>query len=94
MEPGVIGSVITFSIFSEGCQIEDRRQDGGQDRIAAVRVGAILRAAIKAVFITSTKTLTEVVAVFSLSYVISIVTVVRVLVSVGVLIAGVSPMIV
>jgi hypothetical protein len=92
MEPGDY-RVITFSIFLEGCQIEDRRHDGGQDRIAAVRVAAILGAAIKAVFIASLKTLAEVVVVFTLSYIISVVAVVRVLVSVGGLIAGVPPMI-
>ena len=82
---------MTFSVLLAGRQIEDRRQDCGQDRIIAVRVAAILRATIEAIFIASPEALAEVVTVFGLSYIISVIAIVRVLVSVGGLIAGVAP---
>jgi len=67
--------------------VEDGSQNGANDCVLAVRIAAIVIAAVVAIFIATTETLAKVIVVFALGHVVTTITVVRVLIGIRVLVA-------
>ena len=78
-----------YSALAKRLQIENPRQNCSQDIVFAVGSAAVLRAAVVPIFIAAPEALAEVVVVITLIYVVSAIAVARVLIRIGVLVAGV-----
>lgn len=71
--------------------VEYLLKDGAQDTYSAVGVTAILRALVVSVPITPAEALAEVVAILLSINVVAVIAVGRILIGIGVLIAGIAP---